>query len=54
MKNLSKEFFNEKEADQLLLDECAAAGIKTAVACPMMLFGSGIHRLHAYFAGVKR
>lgn len=43
-----------KTADKEILDECAAAGIETAVGCPMMLFGSGLHRLHAFFTGVKR
>ena len=46
-------FHRGKTADQQLLDDCAAAGIETAVACPMMLFGSGLHKLHALFAGVK-
>ena len=43
-----------KIADKEILDECAEAGIETAVGCPMMLFGSGLHRLHGFFAGVKR
>ena len=43
-----------KTADKEILDECAEAGIETAVGCPMMLFGSGLHRLHGFFAGVKR
>ena len=43
-----------KTADREILDECAASGIDTVVACPMMLFGSGIHRLHGFFAGVKK
>jgi len=46
-------FHRGKTADQSLLDECKQAGIETAVACPMMLFGSGIHKLHGFFAGVK-
>ena len=46
-------FHRGKTADQQLLDYCAAAGIETATACPMMLFGSGIHKLHGFFAGVK-
>lgn len=46
-------FHRGKTADQSLLDECSRAGIETAVACPMMLFGSGIHKLHALFAGVR-
>lgn len=47
-------FQSGKTADKEILDECAAAGIETAVGCPMMLFGSGIHRLHAFFTGVRR
>jgi predicted CoA-binding protein len=46
-------FHRGKTADQQLLNDCAAAGIETAVACPLMLFGSGLHKLHAFFAGVK-
>lgn len=46
-------FHRGKTADQSLLDECKQAGIETAVACPMMIFGSGLHKLHALFAGVK-
>jgi len=46
-------FHRGKTADQSILDECRKAGIETAVACPMMLFGSGIHKLHGFFAGVK-
>ncbi len=46
-------FHRGKTADQQLLDDCAAAGIETATACPMMLFGSGIHKLHGFFAGVR-
>jgi predicted CoA-binding protein len=45
-------FHRGKTADQKLIDECEAAGIETAVACPMMLFGKGLHRLHGIFAGV--
>lgn len=45
-------FHRGKTADQKLLDECEAAGIETAVACPMMLFGKGLHRIHGFFAGV--
>lgn len=46
-------FHRGRTADQSLLDECKQAGIETAVACPMMMFGSGIHRLHGLLAGVK-
>ncbi len=46
-------FHRGKTADQSLLDECNKAGVETAVACPMMLFGSGLHKLHGLLAGVK-
>jgi predicted CoA-binding protein len=46
-------FHRGKTADRSLLDECKEAGIETAVACPLMLYGSGIHKLHAWLAGVK-
>lgn len=46
-------FHRGKTADQSLLDECNEAGIETAVACPMMVFGSGLHKLHGFFAGVR-
>lgn len=53
-KGVSKILFHRgKTADQQLLDECAASGIETAVACPMMLYGSGLHKLHALLAGVR-
>lgn len=45
-------FQNPQEKDTLV--ECSESGIETAVACPMMAFGKGIHRLHGFFAGVKR
>ncbi len=31
---------------------CKAAGLETAVACPMMLLGKGIHKFHKFLAGV--
>ena len=46
-------FQSKKNVDQAALDECRKLGIETAVGCPMMLFGSGIHKLHAFFAGVR-
>lgn len=42
-----------KTADKSILEECSAAGIQTAVACPMMIYGKGLHKIHAFFAGVK-
>ncbi len=47
-------FQNSKVADQDTLNLCKEIGIEAAVGCPMMVFGSGMHRLHAFFAGVKR
>lgn len=46
-------FQNSKNADKSVLEECAKLGIEAIVACPMMRFGSGIHRIHAFFAGVR-
>ena len=46
-------FQNQKMADPTVLAECEKAGIETAYGCPLMLFGSGFHKLHAFFAGVK-
>lgn len=47
-------FQSRRTVGQDTLEECSKAGIETAVACPMMLFGSGMHRIHGYFAGVKK
>lgn len=43
-----------KTADAAVLEECRALGVETAVACPLMLLGGGIHRLHGWLAGVRR
>ncbi|MDT8903624.1 CoA-binding protein [Anaeroselena agilis] len=43
-----------KTADAVVLAECRALGMETAVACPLMLFGGGIHWLHGWLAGVRR
>ncbi len=47
-------FHNSRLATPEALDICAKAGIETAVACPMMVFGSGLHKLHARIKGVNR
>jgi predicted CoA-binding protein len=47
-------FQNARTVSAETLEECSKAGIETAVACPMMAFGSGFHRIHAFLAGVKR
>ncbi|MCX8131230.1 MAG: CoA-binding protein [Clostridia bacterium] len=46
-------FHNKKIADADTLAECDKMGIKTAVACPLMIFGSGLHKIHGFFAGVR-
>jgi len=46
-------FQNKKSVDEGILNECKKAGIETVVACPMMVLGSGLHKLHAFFAGVR-
>jgi predicted CoA-binding protein len=47
-------FQNEKIAEKAVVEQCNELGIRTAAGCPMMLFGSGLHRLHGFFSGVKR
>lgn len=47
------EFQNSKNVDSAILEDCAKRGIETLVACPMMKFGKGIHKVHGFFAGVK-
>jgi acyl-CoA synthetase (NDP forming) len=47
-------FHNKKIVDQAILEQCKEMGIETAVGCPMMLFGSGLHRVHGFFSGVKK
>lgn len=45
-------FHSKKDVDPAQLEECRKAGIETAVACPMMLLGRGLHRFHGKLAGV--
>jgi predicted CoA-binding protein len=46
-------FYSKSTVDPSILSDCDKAGIITAVGCPMMVYNSGIHKLHAFFAGVK-
>ena len=46
-------FHSAKSVDPAILQECEKAGIETAAGCPLMVFGTGIHKVHAFFAGVK-
>jgi acyl-CoA synthetase (NDP forming) len=40
-------------ADPETLAVCANAGVEAAVGCPLMVYGTGLHKFHAFFAGVK-
>jgi len=46
-------FQGKKNVDDELLSDCSKMGIEVAVGCPMMVFGSGLHKIHAFFAGVR-
>ncbi len=46
-------FFSQKAVDEETRMECEKAGIETAYGCPLMIFGKGFHKVHAFFAGVK-
>jgi acyl-CoA synthetase (NDP forming) len=35
------------------LKECEKLGLQTSIACPMMVYGSGFHKFHAFFAGIR-
>lgn len=40
-------------ADQETLAVCQKAGVEAIVGCPLMLYGKGMHKFHAFLAGVK-
>lgn len=40
-------------ADPETLAVCADAGVEATVGCPLMIYGTGLHKFHAFFAGVK-
>jgi hypothetical protein len=46
-------FHSKKDVDQSQLEECRKAGLETAVACPLMILGKGIHKFHGKLAGVR-
>lgn len=46
-------FYSKNTVDSATLAECDKAGVITSIGCPMMIYGNGIHKLHAFFAGVK-
>ncbi len=47
------QFQNKRNVDEAILEDCSKLGIETVVACPMMRFGTGLHRVHGFFAGVR-
>lgn len=45
-------FHSKKDVEPSDVEVCRKAGLETAIACPMMLLGGGIHKLHKFLAGV--
>lgn len=45
-------FHSRKDVEPADVEACNKAGLETAIACPMMLLGKGIHKLHKFLAGV--
>lgn len=45
-------FHSKQDVEPADVDACKKAGLETAIACPMMLLGKGIHKLHKFLAGV--
>lgn len=52
-KGVERILFRQKTVDPAIIAECEKEGIETAYGCPMMIYGTGLHKLHAVFAGVK-
>ena len=48
-----KKILSYSKLDAATMAECDKAGVVTAVGCPLMVYGGGLHKLHAFFAGVK-
>ncbi len=46
-------FQSKANVDPETLSKCQQLGMEAIVACPMMIFGKGLHKIHAFFAGVK-
>ena len=49
VRRVSKSFFASKEE----VGRCAALGMETAAACPMMALGGGFHRFHGFLSGLR-
>lgn len=46
-------FYREGNVDPEVLAQCEKAGVETAYGCPVMIYGGGFHKFHAWIAGVK-
>jgi len=46
-------FQSSKTVEPETIDECKKLGIETVTTCPMMIFGSGIHKFHGFISGVR-
>jgi hypothetical protein len=46
-------FHSKKDVDPVQLDDCKKAQLETAIACPMMILGTGLHKFHGKLAGVR-
>jgi len=45
-------FHSKKDVAPEDVEACREAGLETAIACPMMLLGKGLHKFHKFLAGV--
>jgi Zn-finger nucleic acid-binding protein len=45
-------FHSKKDVEPADIEACKKAGLETAIACPMMLLGKGLHKFHKLLAGV--
>ena len=54
-KGVTKILFHSKNIiDDELLTQCKELGFEVAVSCPLMYYGSGLHRFHGFISGVKK
>lgn len=45
-------FHSKQDVEPADVEACKKAGLETAIACPMMLLGKGLHKFHKLLAGV--
>lgn len=46
-------FYRQGNVAPEVLAECEKAGVETAYGCPVMIYGEGFHKFHAWISGVK-